>query len=244
MESNYAQTYKRLYNEHWWWRAREKFIINILDHLPLAAEADILDIGCGDGLFFETLSRYGRTVEGLESNAELLSESTTAQYRIHVGPFDPTYAPGKRFDLIVMLDVLEHLPEPASAMRQIRDLLKPGGIVLVTVPAFRCLWTTHDDMNHHYTRFTKGTLRPLFDAAQLQILKERYFFHWLFAVKLAVRLKEQIRRADVRLPAVPIPAVNRFMRTLSTMEHRLLRPISMPFGSSLLFVGQQPGPRS
>ena len=239
MENDYGQAYKRLYREHWWWRSREEFLIRVIQSLGLPANPNILDLGCGDGLFFDRLTEFGGTIEGLESDPSLVSRETADRYKIHVGPLDRTFAPNKRYTLILMLDVLEHLPNPEESLKQAVELLEPGGRLVLTVPAFRCLWTNHDDMNHHYTRFTKRSLDSVAKSANLRIDRCQYFFHWLVPLKLIVRLKERWIQSQPKPPNIPSRIVNRSMLALSLLEQRLFGNLSFPIGTSLLAVGQR-----
>ena len=115
-----------------------------------------------------------------------------------MGPFDRSFQPGKRYSLILMLDVLEHLADAPAALAYAVELLEPEGVLMITVPAFRWLWTSHDDMNHHGTRYTKQTFARLADLAGMRIDTCRYFFHWLVPLKLAVRAKECLLTASPR----------------------------------------------
>jgi SAM-dependent methyltransferase len=156
-----------------------------------------------------------------------------------VAPFDASFQPGKNYDLILILDVLEHVDMPEQALRRALALLKPGGIVVVTVPAFRMLWTHHDRLNQHRTRFTKGSFDRLAKSAGMKIVASRYFFAWLFAAKLALRAVEAILPANPRIPRIPSPAVNDFLYRVSRIEEKLTRIFHVPIGSSLLIVGRR-----
>ncbi len=237
MDRDYGQSYERLYREHWWWRSREEFLLKVIQGLKLPIKPNILDIGCGDGLFLESLSEFGGIIEGLESDSSLVSRDSASRHRIHIGPFDRTFKPNKQYGLILMLDVLEHLPEPEAALKHAVELLDSDGLVVITVPAFPCLWTTHDDINHHYVRYTKQSLKRLATSASLRIDLMRYFFHWLVPLKLAVRFKEMLILTHPRPPKIPTPSVNRAMLAISRLEQRICDRYPFPLGSSLLAVG-------
>lgn len=201
----------------------------------------ILDIGCGDGLFFDRLAEFGE-VEGIEADPSLVDPQGAHCSRIHVRPFDVDFRPERRYGLILMLDVLEHLPDPLGALRHALDLLDDDGTLLVTVPAFRLLWTAHDDWNHHYTRYTKRSFASLACEAGLSVRESRYFFHWTFPVKLAVRMKEAMLGRPTTPEDVPASLVNRGLYALSRLEQRMLSRVPLPFGSSLMIVaGKQAG---
>jgi SAM-dependent methyltransferase len=242
VDASYASEYRELYERHWWWRARERLILDELQRLSANdGWKSILDVGCGDALFFDALSRFG-DVEGVEPDASLVSPDGPHRSRIHVGPFDRSFRPARRFGLILMLDVLEHLPEPGAALAYAHELLEPGGTLFVTVPAFPLLWTRHDVLNRHYTRYTRRTLQRLTGDAGFEVQVSRYFYHWMFPAKIATRLLEAVRpSAAPTPPRVPPSWLNRFLYFLSRAEQRALRalPLSLPFGSSLLVVARK-----
>jgi hypothetical protein len=109
---------------------------------------------------------------------------------------------------------------------------------LLTVPAFRLLWTHHDDLNQHVTRYTASNFRQLAERCGMRLDELRYFYHWLFPLKLAVRLKEACLAPRSAPPAVPAEPLNRLCYRLARWEHSLFRRHPLPFGSSLLAVGK------
>jgi SAM-dependent methyltransferase len=123
-----------------------------------------------------------------------------------------------------MLDVLEHLPDPAAALEHARSLLNPGGRLLITVPALNVLWTTHDDVNHHYIRYDRRSFRLLARNAGVELLSLRYFFHWTCPVKLLIRLKEALWKTRPAPPRVPQKLVNQLCLALSCAEQRFFAP--------------------
>jgi 2-polyprenyl-3-methyl-5-hydroxy-6-metoxy-1,4-benzoquinol methylase len=244
MQADYAAEYRDLYQRHWWWRARERFILRELDRLELnRGHETILDIGCGDGLFFDALSQYGE-VQGVEADESLVSPDGRWRDRIHIGAFDRRFQPGTRFSLIVMLDVLEHLADPLSALEQVRELLVEEGKLVLTVPAFNLLWTTHDDLNHHFTRYTKARLGEVAGAAGIEVVRMRYLFQWTCPVKLAVRVKERLVATRPASPRVPPAIINRALYGATLLEQAVLERVAPPFGSSLLMVARRAASRS
>jgi SAM-dependent methyltransferase len=240
VRADYGECYRDLYEKHWWWRARERLILETLRRKqPPGGWKKILDVGCGDGLFFEPLSKFGE-VEGIEPAEALISKTGVHRFRIHLGPFDESFQPGKQYSLILMLDVLEHLPDPVGALRHALALLASGGALLVTVPAFKMLWTNHDVINEHFTRFTKKTFRVLARQAGLRIQTERYFFQWVFPLKLATRVGERLMGLPPKPPAVPPRWVNGLLYGLSRLEQKTWGALPLPFGSSLMVLGGKP----
>ena len=241
MDGEYARVYRQLYEKHWWWRSRERFILRTLHQWNYRSSRpgnhQILDIGCGDGLFFPKLQQFG-AVTGIEPDQRLLNAQGPYYSAIHQGPFDETYQPGTHFDWIIMLDVLEHIATPETALAHAVTLLKPGGKLLITVPAFNLLWTCHDDFNHHYTRYTKTTFRNVATSAAIPITSMSYAFHWTFVAKLLIRLREKWFPTSPRPATLPNSPVNTICQTLCVLEQHLTSWFHIPFGSSLVIKAE------
>jgi len=220
MDPAYARAYRELFERHWWWRSRERVVLAALAaEAPAGGFGEVLDIGCGDALMREALRPYGRIL-GLEPDASLVSPQRVERGEVVIAPFDARFDPDRRFGLIVMLDVLEHLDDAPAALRHVHQLLCPGGILLITVPAWRVLWTRHDLLNHHRTRYTRAHLRAVLEEAGLRVDTLRYFFHWLVPLKLMVRLVEWLVPGPARPARVPHPLLNRLFLALSKVEQQ------------------------
>jgi 2-polyprenyl-3-methyl-5-hydroxy-6-metoxy-1,4-benzoquinol methylase len=240
VDPEFIQRYGDIYRRHWLWRAREELILETLSRLePTGGWQRILDVGCGDGLFFDRLLQLGE-VEGVEPAAEVVSADGPHRSRIHIGPFDESFRPGRRYRLVLMLDVLEHLADPAPALRRALELLEPGGTLLATVPAFNLLWISHDALSHHLRRYTRRSFRILAREAGLEIRAEHYFLHWVFAARLAIRMLEGLSRPAAEIPRVPPAWLNRTLYWATRLEQKALSPLCLPFGNSLLVVGGRP----
>jgi SAM-dependent methyltransferase len=237
MDREYAEGYRDLYERHWWWRAREHVLLATLRELqPPTGWSSILDVGCGDGLFFNQLARLTPFFEGVEADPALVRAENPWRHRIHVGPFE-SYEPGRRYGLVLMLDVLEHLTSPSTALKHALSLLEPGGRIVITVPAFLSLWTSHDDFNQHVTRFTRRSFNHLASAASMHIDTSRYFFYWTCPGKLVQRIKEQVTSTPPGPARVPPAWLNASLLALCRAEHKVFGRLRLPFGSSLMVVG-------
>ena len=236
MQSDYALAYRDLYERHWWWRARGAVLLRTLrDICPPGGNARILDVGCGDGLFFDQLREFG-DVHGVEPDVSLVTKDGPHTARVHVGPFDASYTPAEPFDVVLMLDVLEHLEDAPAALHHVTRLMHSGGRLVVTVPAFTGLWTGHDDINRHFARYTKRTFAALLQGEPLRLDDWRYFSHWTAAGKWIVHWRERLLPVDPTPARVPNPLVNRTLYALSRTEETLVGRLRIPFGSSLLAV--------
>jgi SAM-dependent methyltransferase len=240
MDSVYGTRYRDLYERHWWWLARRRIILDALRaHQPPSGWKNVLDVGCGDGLFFNDLAKLPgvQLVEGVEPAANLVSVNGPYRENIHVVPFDASFNPRRTYSLVLMLDVLEHLPDPMAALRHAISLLAPDGLLLATVPAFTALWTRHDDLNHHVTRYDKASFAALAVDAGMCISEARYFFHWVAGAKIATQIKESLIPGEPLSPKVPPNWMNRALYAMSRFEERVLGTLDIPYGSSLLVVG-------
>lgn len=239
MEREYAAGYAALYAEHWWFRSRERFVLNWLER---ALERDtglrILDVGCGDGLLLPLLSRFGRAT-GLEIDPAIVSDRTLEDWPIHLGPLDQSFEPEEPLDLVVALDVLEHIEDDLSALSRAFELTAPGGQLVLTVPAFRSLWTAHDQLNRHCRRYRLLELVEKVQKVGYEVVDARYFFSWVAVPKLATRLREKLGGPSPPM-SVPPGAVNEALYRLSMLDHWLAARLRVPFGSSLLVGAKRP----
>ena len=241
MDAQYRAVYGRLYREHWWWRARERLLEREVARLAGGRSLGrILDVGCGDGLFFPVLQRYGDPF-GVEADEGLLNPAGEYRARIHSGPFDSSYQPTERFGMILALDVVEHVHDAPAFLRRASELLEPGGWFVVTVPAFRALWTSHDDINAHVTRYRRHELVALVRSAGLRVEHARYFFGWLALAKLSLHWIERVAGPSSKPPGFPPAPVNTLLELACRIEQALAGRSAMPFGSSLLLIARNDG---
>ena len=239
MDKDYGQIYEELYRHHWWFRVREEILLQVIDGLNIAKPAEILDVGCGNGLFFGQLERLGN-VRGIEVDDSLIPANSPNRDRIFNKPLgDPQYAM-LRFDLITALDVIEHIEDDCGAVADMLGMLRPGGKLLLTVPASMMLWDRHDEINRHYRRYSRESLRNLL-AGSGRIITLKYLFHGLFLPKLAFRTFNRVFQGQVAQHAMPPAPINRVMKSLCRIEYKTLGRLRMPFGTSLLAVVEKAG---
>lgn len=201
---------------------------------PLPPNSRILDVGCGDALFFPRLREFGH-VEGIEIDTSLLTPDGPDRDLIHTQPLgDSAYSDwvGK-FDLITALDVVEHIEQDAWAVAEMVRMLKPGGRLLMTVPAFMSLWDHHDEINHHFRRYTAAQFAALI-RPPARLLSTRYLFHSLYIPKWLVARRNRAAAHKSEQFAIPPAPINAAAAAFCNLEERLLRPFNFPRGTSVL----------
>ena len=239
-ESMFAE-FARVERTHWWFRARRDIVLGVLArHLDPGAR--ILDVGCGTGFFLEAAGgRYEAWGVDPSSTAVRLCRERGLP-KVVEGTAESLPVDGD-FDGVLFLDVLEHLDDDIAALAEARRHLRPGGIVLATVPAYMALWSNHDVVNHHRRRYTRTALDRQFRAAGMTIRQLTYFNTYLFPAAVMERIIRRVFGArSAELLPVPPPPLNRAMYRVLASERRRLarspRPGAFPFGLSLLAVAR------
>jgi SAM-dependent methyltransferase len=230
---------------HWWYRGRRTIVRSEIDRLELPPGAQVLDAGCGSGRELLDLAAYG-TVHGVELDPDAAAYAASRGLgEVRVGRVEELPWDAERFDLITCLDVLEHVPEDHRALVELRRVCKPGGWLLATVPAYPSLWSLHDRANHHYRRYSRGSLRDAVIAAGWELRRMTAFNSLLLAPAALVRFAQRRRYPDSayspELELVP-PWLNGLLeRPLQAEARWLATGRTLPLGLSLMAVVKNPG---
>jgi SAM-dependent methyltransferase len=229
---------------HWWFQGRRKILAAIIGGLNLPASARILELGSGSGGNFDLLSRFGElTAVEMNDTARAVSVQKSAGAVTVLAGVLPDGLPAfaEKFDLICLLDVLEHVEQDMATLVAIKALLAPAGAVVITVPAFTALWGPHDDQLHHKRRYRHSELKSKLLGAGFHIDKLSYCNMLLFPAGLAVRLGDQLaqlltkKRRASGTGILPYP-LNGSFAAIFGAERFLLRRRDLPIGLSLLAV--------
>ncbi|MCY1054265.1 methyltransferase domain-containing protein [Nannocystis sp. SCPEA4] len=228
-----------LEKRHFWRIGRRHVILDILERWRPEGALRILDVGGACSLISQEMTRFGEVtvVEPDVPTAEFAARELGLDVRPGSLPDDlPVEG---QFDVVTLFDVLEHIDDEDPAMAAVARLVRPGGLLVVTVPALPILWSDHDVSVHHRRRYTKATLRPVLERAGFRIERLSYHTCLLFPLVFAQRMASRLRglkataEYDVKVPASPL---NRALLAVMETERRLLRRVDLPIGSSLMAI--------
>ena len=230
---------------HWWFRGRRRILARLLARLapPLPAGARVLDVGCGTGANGPVLAGDGRVAIGLDASPVPLGLAGTGARghaaRVRGDALALPFADGA-FDLVVALDVLEHLDDDRAAARELARVTRPGGALVVFVPALRLLWGLQDDVSHHRRRYGKAELRAVLESAALGVERLTFFNTLLFPPILAARLAMRLHRPRIDSEnQVGGRIANALLGAVFAAEAPILEHIDLPIGVSLACVARR-----
>jgi SAM-dependent methyltransferase len=240
MDRDYELQTHRAEDRHWWYRGRREVLERVIADLQLPNPLRILDAGCGSGRNMVELARRG-TVTGVELSetsaclAQAREAGPVIQGSVTEMPFEPD-----SFDLVVCLDVIEHLEDDLAALRELRRVVAPGGSLLVTVPAYEWLWSGHDVINHHRRRYTRRSLLAVAERVGWKCTRTTYFNSFLLPVAILLRVLDRLspRTTESSLDLwIPPQPMNWLLEQPLRFEAALLgRGGRIPAGLSLLAV--------
>lgn len=223
---------------HWWYVARRKVLESLIGRqIRPPAGARVLEVGCGTGHNLEMLERFGR-VDAVEVDAEARKIAEKRLGRKIASARLPALRGIERgaYDLIAALDVVEHIDDDRATIRSLGSCLKPGGKLLVTVPAHQWMWSRHDELNHHKRRYSKRALRELIHDSPLRLDALGYFNSFLFPLAVVARLASKARGDGGGEESLPPKPVNYLFERTFAAERRLVGAVPLPPGLSLFAV--------
>jgi SAM-dependent methyltransferase len=244
MERHVYDRMAEIDRDHWWFVGRRKILTALIERFrPKQGPLKILEVGCGTGSNIAMLQQFG-AVDAIEpdDHARAFAAQRTGL------PIKGGYLPNvpledNYYDLIVLLDVLEHIPDDVAALTALRSKLAPGGRLLLAVPAMPSLWSGHDVAHHHQRRYTAHMLEAAVRAAGFRRLHRAAFNSLLLPAIVGVRLLNRMlgRKGgdEDRLPPRP---VNRLLGVLFGAERHVAVRGLFPAGVSLALVAEaEPG---
>lgn len=221
--------------DHWYYRSKALALRSMVE--PYRPFHRILDVGAGDGFFSKELLRQGVAAEatcvdpGYEREwEETLPGGSVVRFRKAVE--------SSKADLVILMDVLEHVDDDVALLSEYSGLVGPGRLVAITVPAFQLLWSSHDDFLEHRRRYTLRGLEALMRSSGVEVLRSHYFFGGVFPAAAASRLVSRRRNSGAATSSLKVhhPATDRALGAICRAETRVQR-LNRVAGLSVFAIG-------
>lgn len=237
MQDNHYYLMHEKEKNHWWYRVRRKMVCDIITKQKVLSKIinpKILDIGCGPGEFARELEKIGNYY-GLDKSETAVNYCKEKISSVKVGdilniPYEDNY-----FDVVLALDVLEHVEDDERALMELRRVVNKNGIVIIFVPAFDFLWSITDVLSNHYRRYTLGIFGEKIKKNGFKVLKRSYFNFFLFLPIAFIRLF--IRLFGIKAKSeLETGFLNNFLYYIFMIESKIINYVNFPFGVSILFI--------
>jgi 2-polyprenyl-3-methyl-5-hydroxy-6-metoxy-1,4-benzoquinol methylase len=246
----------RMQREHFWYRGRHKLLLNVLkkeirQHFGKVNNLRAIDMGGGCGGWLEYIHTHSpgmfRELALGDSSMQALSLAEPV-----VGSFATRYQIdlldlhwNEEWDVVFLLDVLEHIPAHEDVLHQIHKSLRPEGLLFVTTPALKFFWTYNDDLAQHQRRYSSQDFHSLGKQTQLELLRAQYFMFFLSPVLLLSRMLfrppasatlEERRDHLAQTHSIPSQPINLLLTELFSIEAAMINSINFPWGTSIIAV--------
>jgi len=242
MEKELFDEMYQVESHHWWFVARRKIIISVIEKLNLENNARIFDAGCGNGDNLSLLANYGQVTAMERDDNALAYAKNRGIGKIYQGEL-PNTVPDEidnNFDLIVMLDVLEHIDDDNMSLQVLHEHVKDNGVLLITVPAYQFLWGYHDEVHHHKRRYNVSRMKNLLKQTGWKITYISYFNTLLFPLAFIIRIKQKIfPSTNEEVIKVPNKWLNILFEKIFSLECHLIRHFPLPFGLSIIVLSEK-----
>lgn len=244
MEQSYASKYHGLEERHWWFFGRRDMVYKLVKSYK--RDSEILEIGCSGGPLLEFLKGQGfRNLRGIDVNNEAVEICRQKGIdKVCLADGIETGFKDKAFDIIIASDVLEHIEREDKAISEWYRILKPGGKLIVFVPAFKFLWSKHDEVNCHYRRYRRYGLLQILKISGFNIERSSYWNVSLFFPIAIVRLFQKLLPVDRHKLKDHLQEmnslINKIFEYILRLENKLLsKGINLPFGVSLFAIARK-----
>ena len=239
-------------DKHWWFASRTRAILGLLDRfLPADPQRLVLDVGCGAGNMAHHLAHYGRVI-GIDPNSKPLRVARQRGLEVREGSADALPFADAAFGLVALLDTVEHVPNETGVFAECYRVLRPGGHLLVTVPALMWLWSQNDVLNAHQRRYTAPELASKLQQQDFQVLHKSYNNFFIFPLAASLILLRR-GRAEPKLASphfddeayqvemeAASPLVNTVLTGVGKVEAALVRRLALPIGTSIICLARKP----
>jgi SAM-dependent methyltransferase len=239
-------------DKHWWFAGRTWSLLHMVDRIVRPnGEQRVLDVGCGAGNMFHHLARYG-AVTGVDNNPKPLAIARERGYDVREGTAEHLPFDGESFDLIFLLDTVEHCDDDEAVLRECSRVCAPGGHLVITVPALMWLWSHNDELNAHRRRYNARGLRAKLGQAGFRVRRMTYNNFLLFPMAAGLIL---LRRGAAQEPELGSPhfddesyqvemepappLLNAVLKSVTWTESQVLRWFSLPVGTSIICIAER-----
>jgi SAM-dependent methyltransferase len=232
---------RSLEQSHFWFVARRSLVLRLLERHRQQKASFIVDVGCGTGVLAESLAQPGVRVVALDLRPEGLQRLQAEGSSIWPVQSNATALPVRcdYADAVLSLDVLEHVDD-VRAVAEIVRILRPGGTVVITVPALPSLWSARDEEAGHERRYTRRTLTDLLGRAGLELVDLRFYQCLLLPLVVVTRLFGRRWSSAQRVEERPAGWINRLCLLINRFEVAASDVVHWPLGSSLAAVARKP----
>lgn len=240
MKKHLYQEHFELEGKHWWFISKKKIILSFIkDYLTFGKNSKILDIGCGPGLMLNDLTKLGQVsaMDFSHDAIEFCKTKNACDLRQGSLPNNVPFDKGV-YDLVICLDVIEHVDDDYASVKTLNELLAPNGKMVITVPALMSLWSKWDEINEHKRRYDLEQFRKVLLANNFEIEKISYYNSFLFPLVYLIRwvnrtFKKDNSKSDTEMPGA---IVNFLLTKIFSFERFVLKVMSFPVGVSLIAV--------
>jgi SAM-dependent methyltransferase len=235
--------YQKMYqleDHYWWFVGRRHLALGLLRKYG-GSMRRVLDLGCGTGVVLRDLETWGQPI-GLDMSELALNFCRRRGLpKLIQGDGQALPLQDGSVDAIIGLDIFEHIPDDERAFAEALRVLRPGGTLVMSVPAFKSLWGPHDIALMHFRRYRLRELKEKLVKAGFQPVRNSYSVFFLFPIVVVVRFFEKRRKGEAKANLVAVPKwLNSFLIFVQEVEAMLILNLSLPWGSSVVAVARKP----
>lgn len=228
--------------DHFWMRWRFNLVKRLINKYYNHDEKTILEIGCGSATVMQQIEKNFRDIkiDGCDLNEFALNQNKGIKGKLMVyNIYDKNPDLINNYNMVLLLDVIEHIDDHVDFLTVATEYVKPGGLVMVNVPAYEHLFSNYDVEAGHKRRYTKKTLTQTFEAAGLEPLSTQYWGSLLYPVAMVRKAylsnkKEEIIKTGFKPPN---KLANGFLHSLRNIESAI--PFKQPFGTSVIGIARK-----